>query len=200
MKIVFEGIWGSPVDYLMEEVVKNQELPYDRVKVCIPPPPFNGIRGWTYALTENMRIWREHDDKPEDIIIFQHSVWSSYAFAKALVGDTQLEKDEISLFKEMTDGISEVNNLPNVVVYCHSFPTSAHNNLKERSSVCSQITEEELNKLNIVMVEWLDEMKSKGVQVIELCPPYMDNVESWYRTAIATLKESFQQLGVGQWK
>lgn len=195
MRIVFEGIWGSTVDYLLEEIIKNQDLPYDRVKVCMPPPPFNGIRGWTYALTENMRLWREYDEHPGEIVLYQHSVWSSYAFARGTVGDTQLDKDEINLFREMTDGIAEVHDLPDLIVYCHTFPEVASKKLEEQGSVCAEITEQSLSNTSFAMVEWLDEMYRKGVKVVELVPPYKEDIEPWYRSSVKTLQKVVNNFG-----
>ena len=197
MRIVIEGIWGSPADYLVEQVITRQDLKYDKVSVCVPSPPFNGIRGWTYALTENMRLWREHQERESEVTLYQHCVWSSYAFARALVGDSQLEQDEIDLFREMTEGISEVHELPNIIVYCHTFPEAANRMLKLKNSVCAQITIDQLTQTSESMIKWLDEMKGQGVNVIELPPPFGEDLESWYRYAIKTIQKVFNNSALG---
>jgi len=193
---MLEGVWGSTVDHLLEEIIRRQEFNYDKVSVCIPPPPFNGIRGWTYALTENMRLWREHDEQNNKITLYQHGVWSSYAFAKALVGDSQLEQDEIDLFREMTEGIAEVHELPDVIVFCHDFPKASLQRLEERESVLKDLSIEDLQRTSTSLIEWLDVMINKGVKVVEIPPPYKNDIESWTRSALVTLKEVFNNYGV----
>lgn len=196
MRIVIEGIWGSLVDSLVDKIIKDQAIPYDRVRLSVPPPPFNGIRGWTYALTENMRTWREHEDHEGEVILFQHSVWSSYAFARSIIGDSQLEKDEIDLFREMTEGIAEVHSLPDLIFYCHTFPEAALQRLKDTDSICAQLTEQDLSNTSYSMVEWLDEMRGRGVKVIEFPPPYKADMETWNQYAINTLQKVFNNFGV----
>jgi deoxyadenosine/deoxycytidine kinase len=192
MRIVFEGIWGSTIDYLIKRITEDQEVPFDRVKVSIPPPPFNGLRGWTYALTENMEIWKQQNETEEDIVLYQHSVWSSYAFASALVEESVFANDELSLFKDMCEGLSELNNLPDYIVYCHAFPKTAHQRLKREKSICSTINEHGLMETSKSLIAWLDEMKDKGVKVIEFPPPFSDDeLEQWYDFANNTLKEVF---------
>lgn len=192
MRIVLEGIWGSPLNYLVEQLAERGEVPFDRIKICIPPPPFNGLKGWTYALTENMRIWKEQDDQEDKVYFYEHSVWSSYAFARALTDDSQMSKDELALFEDMTTSLSELHKLPDCIIYCHCFPQEAHKRLVDKEEVCAYIEEDGLRDTSKSMIAWLDEMKAKGVKVFELPPPLNeDSMDNWYRYAIKTLSKVF---------
>ena len=110
------------------------------------------------------------------------------------MGDSQLEQDEIDLFREMTEGVSEALDLPDIIVYCHTFPETANQNLKDQNSVCAQITTSQLTKTSQSMIKWLDEMKGQGVHIIELPPPFGDDLEGWYQYAAKTLQKVFNNL------
>jgi hypothetical protein len=177
-RIVFEGIWGSNLEKFTERFVATSDFHFDRVKVGIAPAPFGGLKNWVYALTQNMENWKES----EGIVLHERSVWSSYYYASALVNSDELAQAEIDLFKNMAVSLSELNALPDIIVYFHSIPKIAQANLEASQSICAELGVDSLMKVSKSMIEGIEDMQSQGVKVLEIAPEF-DNFENWFSYA-----------------
>lgn len=182
-RIILEGIWGSNLEQLVDRLLKEQKI--TSIEYSIPPCPFNGLRGWTYGLTESMATWRK---EKTETAFYMRSVWSAYAYARPFASEDELDQEELALFQDMTSSLSELLKLPDVIVYCHAFSKEAKSNLSKEGSICAEISEEKLTELSNSLVQWLDEMKNLGVKLIEIPPPFSD-FETWYSHVLKELKD-----------
>lgn len=195
--IVLEGIWGSTVERFTLDFIKRDQYQFDAIKIGVGASPFNGLHGWVHALTHNMECWRS----AQGISLHQRSMWASYNYAKPLVGDDEVSIAEIDLFKDMTDNILEMNELPEVIVYFHCFPHVAQKNLEDEGSICAEIGEDNLKRVSESLIEWIEQMSLLGVEVIELPPPMNESEEAyqlWYNFASKKLLAYLERLDGSQ--
>lgn len=195
--IVLEGIWGSPVERFTLDFIKRDQYQFDCIKVGIGASPFNGLHGWVHALTHNMECWRD----AHGIALHQRSLWASYHYAKPLAGDDEVSVAEIDLFKNMTDNLLEMNQLPELIVYFHCIPQVAQKNLEDVGSICAEIGEHNLRLVSKSMLEWIEQMSLIGVEVIEIPPPMNESEEAyelWYNSASKRLIAYLERLNGSQ--
>ena len=187
-RVVVEGVWGSNIDRFVKSLISEGR--FDEVAFTQAPSPFFGIRGWTKSFNEGLNTWRKSYET--ESILYYRTVWSAYPYAKNFSSNEGLDKDERELFKSMTESVEELLELPDVIIYCHSTPKEAIKNLEQEDSICALLGEEKLKDISISMIEWLDDMKRKGVTILELPPqaPFMD-YDTWYRFAIKEMIRLF---------
>ncbi len=191
-RIVFEGIWGSNMPKFTNKFITESNFQFDTVKVGVAAPPFNGIKSWTYALTQNMENWRESNG----ITLHERSVWACYDYARALAKTDELAQAEIDLFKDMTLGMEELNPLPDLIVYFHSIPAAAQNNLETEDSVCKVIGEEGLMEVSKALIDWFERMQSMGVKVVEIAPAVND-FDKWFTYAEPIVLKAIREVTDG---
>ena len=195
--IVFEGVWGCLLEKFTFEFIKRESFNFDAIKVGIGASPFDGLRSWVFALSENRHNWRDSSG----ITLHQRCVWASYYYAKAIVDDDEISQAEIKLFKDMTDSISELHELPDLIMYFHSIPSYAQKSLEDEKSVCAEIGEENLKNVSKSLTEWLDTMANDGVTVIEIPPVTIDDdehFEKWYNSASSKLIKYLESMSDNQ--
>ena len=187
-RVVVEGVWGSNIDRFVKSLISEGR--FDKAVFTQAPSPFFGIRGWTKSFNEGVNAWRKPQES--ESVLYYRTVWSAYSYAKNFVSNEGLDQEERELFKSMTESVEELLELPSVIIYCHSTPSEAIKNLNEEDSICALLGEEKLKDISMSMIEWLDDMKRKGVTILELPPqaPFMD-YETWYRFAIKEMIRLF---------
>lgn len=196
-RIVLEGVWGSLLERFTLEFVKRESFKFDTIKVGIGASPFDGLRSWVFALSENMHNWRDSFG----ISLHQRCVWASYYYAKAIVESDEISQAEIKLFKDMTESLSELHELPDLIMYFHSIPKYAQKRLENEKSVCAEIGEDNLKNVSKSLIEWLDLMTSNGVTVIEIPPIMVDDdehFEKWYNFAAKQLLTYLENMSDNQ--
>ena len=174
MNIIIEGLWFSPRERFIEEIASNKPENINNVLCCQQILPGDNFKEIIRALTSSASTWRSFATLTDDHTVFEGSPMSLQAYTSALLED----KQEHNLFKQITDGLEELNNPPHLIVIMLCDPLDAP---ERHHDLYVDMTLDEIERTQDALIQWSQDMQQKGCQVINIKPPKSElDWDRWY--------------------